>query len=81
MASFACLVAGALLLSGVSGEPVSRGVTPAGAIEVEGSVMLVKLDDAGTRLAVSTVRYPEGELQRTSCTCTSCQAPGPSSIV
>ena len=42
MASFACLVSGALLLSGVSGEPVSRGVTSAGAIEVEGSVMLVK---------------------------------------
>jgi len=57
-------VSGALLLSGVSGEPVSRGVTSAGAIEVEGSVMLVKLDDAGTRLAVSTMRYPEGELQR-----------------
>lgn len=60
----ACLVAGAMLPSGGSGEPVSRGVTPLGAIEVQGSVMHVKLDDAGTRLAISTVRYPDGELQR-----------------
>src|SRR5262249_19004766 len=35
------------------------GVSALGAIDVAGSVMHVRLDDAGRRVLVSTVRYPE----------------------
>ena len=60
--------AGALLLaclaaSGGQAAPraelVPRGVTALGAVQVEGHALHVALDDAGRRMVVATVRYPE----------------------
>jgi WD40 repeat protein len=49
----------------IAGAPrAARGVVPLGTIEVAGTVWHLRLDDAGRRLALSTVRYPENELQR-----------------
>ena len=63
VAALVCVVAGAMARPPVA-EPAGRNVAPIGAIDVAGSVMRVTLDDAGARLLVSTVRYPEGGLQR-----------------
>jgi hypothetical protein len=49
----------------IAGAPrAARGVVLLGTIEVAGTVWHLRLDDAGRRLALSTVRYPENELQR-----------------
>src|SRR4030095_8846863 len=49
----------------ISGAPrAANGVVLLGTIEVAGTVWHLRLDDAGRRLALSTVRYPENELQR-----------------
>src|SRR4030095_135978 len=49
----------------IAGAPqAARGVVPLGTIQGAGTVCHLRLDDAGRRLALSTVRYPENELQR-----------------
>ena len=59
-------------------ERAGRAVTPLGTIQLEGSVMHVAFDDAGRRLIVATLRYPEAgrrdELHRY-------ELPSPGSIV
>jgi WD40 repeat protein len=45
-------------------EATGRNVGPIGTIDLAGSVMQMKLDEAGTRLLIATVRYPEGGLQK-----------------
>ncbi len=42
----------------------SPGISALGVVDVAGSVMHLRLDDAGRRVIVSTVRYPEGGLRR-----------------
>jgi WD40 repeat protein len=62
VALLACLILCASLHA--SSNAQSPGVSALGVIDVAGSVMHVRLDDAGRRVIVSTVRYPEGGLRR-----------------
>jgi len=64
VAFLACLVATGALAPNASSAPVVRGAALLGAIDVSGSVVHLKLDDAGSRLLISTVRYPEGGRRR-----------------
>ena len=63
LVALAALLAASAAPGAESARP-SVGIAALGAIELTGSVMYLKLDDAGARLLVSTVRYPAGELRR-----------------
>jgi WD40 repeat protein len=58
VALVACLVLSASPHPSSNAEP--PGVSALGVIDVAGSVMHLRLDEAGRRVLVSTVRYPEG---------------------
>ncbi len=69
--AMAALLAGAALAGVAPGIGAAQPVraTPLGAVDVAGSVMHVRIDDAGARLAIATVRYPEGGLRRDELHC------------
>ena len=75
------LVLTCLVATGTAGtsadERVRRGVTPLDTLRLEGSVMHASFDDAGRRLIVATVRYPEVGQRRDELHRYTIPSPGP----